>query len=209
MSENVPTITWKVTTMDCYPKYEQNTDVVFTVHWDCLGNMTVATGSLSGSTYNSRVYGTTGVMYHSGSGFTPYDQLTESQVLGWTFDAMGPQQKANYETAASNAIYIQIDPPIVQPPLPWAPIPPSITIQPTSVTINAGQDATFTFEATGSLPLSYQWYKGGNQISGETSLSLTIVSASLNDQNTYNAVVSNNGGNISTNLVNLYITGSI
>jgi hypothetical protein len=126
MSENISTITWKVTTMDCYPKYEQNTDVVFTVHWDCLGNMTVATGSLSGSTYNSRVYGTTGVMYHSGSGFIPYDQLTEEQVLGWTFDSMGTQQKASYETATSNAIYTQIDHPVVQPPLPWAPTPQPI-----------------------------------------------------------------------------------
>ena len=45
MSENVPTITWKVTNLDCYPKYDMETDVVFTVHWDCLGNMTVATGN--------------------------------------------------------------------------------------------------------------------------------------------------------------------
>ena len=58
---NQPTITWKVTNLDCYPTYQQNTDVVFTVHWDCLGNIVVATGSLSGSVYNSRLYGTTGV----------------------------------------------------------------------------------------------------------------------------------------------------
>jgi len=41
---NVPTITWKVTNLDCYPTYKQNTDVVFTVHWDCLGKLIVATG---------------------------------------------------------------------------------------------------------------------------------------------------------------------
>ena len=191
MSENIPTITWKVTTMDCYPKYEQNTDVVFTVHWDCLGNMTVATGSLSGSTYNSRVYGTTGVMYHSGSGFTPYDQLTEEQVLGWTFDSMGTQQKASYETATSNAIYTQIDPPVVQPPLPWLPTPPSITVQPISGTITVGGDYVFLVEATGSLPLNYQWYKDGNQLSAATSNTYSVLSASLSDSGAYTAVVNN------------------
>ena len=119
MSENVPTITWKVTNLDCYPKYDMETDVVFTVHWDCLGNIVVATGSLSGSVYNSRLYGTTGVQYHSGSSFIPYDQLTENVVLGWTFDSMGTGSKANIEAGAISSLYNQINPPVVQPPLPW------------------------------------------------------------------------------------------
>jgi hypothetical protein len=116
---NQPTITWKVTNLDCYPKYDQETDVVFTVHWDCLGNIVVATGSLSGSVYNSRLYGTTGVQYHSGSSFIPYDQLTENVVLGWTFDSMGTGSKANIEAGAISSLYNQINPPVVQPPLPW------------------------------------------------------------------------------------------
>jgi hypothetical protein len=209
MSENVPTITWKVTNLDCYPKYDQETDVVFTVHWDCLGNMTVATGSLSGSTYNSRVYGTTGVTYHSGSTFTPYNQLTEAQVLGWTFESMGPSQKASYEAGASNAIYTQIDPPVVQPPLPWAPVPPTITLQPIGLSIGTGQDATFSFEATGSLPLSYQWFKNSGAISGATSTTLTIVSASFSDAASYFASVNNAGGTVTTNNVTLNVTGSL
>lgn len=209
MSENVPTITWKVTNLDCYPKYDQETDVVFTVHWDCLGNMTVATGSLSGSTYNSRVYGTTGVMYHSGSNFTPYDQLTEPQVLGWTFESMGDAQKANYETAASNAIYTQIDPPVVSPPLPWAPVPPTITVQPVGGTINVGSDYTFNVTATGTEPLGYQWYKNGSVVTEETNTTYTIVSASLNDGGNYNVVVSNAGGIIMSNSATLTISSSI
>ena len=116
---NQPTLTWKVTNLDCYPTYQQNTDVVFTVHWDCLGNIVVATGSLSGSVYNSRLYGTTGVQYHSGSSFIPYDQLTENVVLGWTFDSMGTGSKANIEAGAISSLYNQINPPVVQPPLPW------------------------------------------------------------------------------------------
>jgi hypothetical protein len=74
---------------------------------------------LSGSVYNSRLYGTTGVQYHSGSAFIPYDQLTENVVLGWTFDSMGSGSKANIEKGAVSSLYTQINPPVVQPPLPW------------------------------------------------------------------------------------------
>ena len=116
---NQPTITRRVTNLDCYPTYQQNTDVVFTVHWDCLGQLIVATGSLSGSTYNSRLYGTTGVQYHSGSSFIPYNQLTQDDVLGWTFDSMGTGSKYNIEKGAVSSLYTQINPPVVQPPLPW------------------------------------------------------------------------------------------
>lgn len=209
MNENVPTITWKVTNLDCYPKYDQENDVVFTVHWDCLGNMTVATGSLSGSSYNSRLYGTTGVTYHSGSAFIPYSQLTEPQVLSWVFDAMGVAQKTSIEAGAANSIYTQIDPPVIQPPLPWTPIPPSITLQPTSVIVGTGQDATFTFEATGSVPLNYQWFKNSGAISGATSNTLTIVSASFNDAASYFASINNAGGTVTTNNVTLNVTGSL
>jgi len=118
---NVPAVNWKVTNLDCYPTYQQQTDVVFTVHWDCLGQITVSTGSLSGSTFNSRLYGTTGVQYNSSSVFIPYDQLTQNDVLGWTFAAMGTSSKANIEKGAVSSLYNQINPPVVQLPLPWAP----------------------------------------------------------------------------------------
>jgi len=84
-----------------------------------LGKLIVATGSLSGSTYNSRLYGTTGVQYHSASSFIPYEQLTQNEVLGWTFDSMGSGSKANIEKGAVSSLYTQINPPVVQPPLPW------------------------------------------------------------------------------------------
>lgn len=116
---NQPIVTWKVTNLDCYPTYKDHSDVVFTVHWDCLGKIVVSTGSLSGSTFNSRLYGTTGVQYHSGSSFIPYDQLTQNDVLGWTFDSMGSSSKASIEAGTIASLYTQINPPVIQPPLPW------------------------------------------------------------------------------------------
>ncbi|MBV9492836.1 MAG: hypothetical protein JOZ54_01220 [Acidobacteria bacterium] len=58
-------------------------------------------------------------------------------------------------------------------------VPPSITAQPQSTTIVIGNSATLTVTASGSAPISYQWYTGAspnasNPIAGATSASLTV-----------------------------------
>ena len=107
------TITWTVTAMDCYPQADGQTDVVFTVHWTCSGQQTA-----SGQVYTGSVYSTCAVPAPTGSAFTPYDQLTETQVLGWIW-ANGVD-KAATEAAVAQQIANQINPPVVTPPLPWA-----------------------------------------------------------------------------------------
>lgn len=107
------TINWTVTAMDCYPQADGETDVVFTVHWTCSGAQTI-----NGKTYNGSVYSTCAVPAPTGSAFTPYDQLTEAQVLGWIW-ANGVD-KAATEAAVAQQIANQINPPVVTPPLPWA-----------------------------------------------------------------------------------------
>ena len=104
------TNTWAVTQMDCYPEYDGETDVVFTVHWTLVG---VESG------YQGYVYGSQGLTLDSSAPFTPYADLTQEQVLGWVFAAMGPEQVAAYEDNVEKQIAVQIDPPVVTPPLPW------------------------------------------------------------------------------------------
>lgn len=105
---------WNVTQMDCYPEYEGETDVVFTVHWTLTSTESQYTGS---------VYGTVSVSLEAGSSFTPYADLTLDQVVGWVQDALGAEQVANYEANVAKQIENQINPPVVTPPLPWAPAP--------------------------------------------------------------------------------------
>ena len=101
-------ITWTVTAMDCYPQAEGETDVVFTVHWTCSGVQ---------DTYAASVYSTCPVTYVAGTPYTPYAQLTQDQVLGWIWSS-GVDKTAT-EAAVQQQINNQINPPVVQPPLPW------------------------------------------------------------------------------------------
>jgi hypothetical protein len=73
-----------------------------------------------------------------------------------------------------------------------APVPPSITTQPQSQTILAGNDATFSVSVMGSFPLTYQWFfNATNIISGATNSSFTVVDVQTNNAGNYSVVVSN------------------
>ena len=195
--------------MECYPTYDQNTDVVFTVHWDCLGSEIV-----SGSTYNGRVYGATGVTFHSGSDFTPYENLIPSQVLGWVWDAMGSGSKENYENSVQSQINNLINPPIVTPPLPWS--SPTVVLQPQSLTVNTGSTATFTISASGKPTPTYQWRFEGTALTGETNTSLVINDVQDINTGSYDVVVTNDVNTVTSNVATLNVyyyppqpTGSI
>jgi hypothetical protein len=76
-----------------------------------------------------------------------------------------------------------------------APVGPTITAQPVSQTVTAGQTATFTVVAGGTAPLTYQWQKNGVNITGATSASYTTpVTATTDGGSTFRAVVTNSAG---------------
>lgn len=105
------TYTWAVQQMDCYPEVDGETDVVFTVHWTLTG---------SDGTYTGYVYGSQAVAVDPDTPFTPYADLTETQVIGWVQSAMGAEQVADYEANVATQINDQVAPPVVTPDLPWA-----------------------------------------------------------------------------------------
>jgi len=102
------TFTWTVSQLDCYPQYDNQTDVVFTVHWTCSG---------TDGTYNGSVYSTCSVTYVAGTPYTPYDQLTQDQVLGWIW--AGGVDQASAEAAVQAQIDNAKNPPVITPALPW------------------------------------------------------------------------------------------
>lgn len=66
---------------------------------------------------------------------------------------------------------------------------PAITGQPLSATKCAGESQIFSVTATGTS-LTYQWRKGGVNISGATSSSYSIATATTGDAGSYDVVVS-------------------
>jgi hypothetical protein len=106
------TYTWTVTAMDEYPELDGEQDVVFNVHWTCAG---------TDGTYSASVYNTQAVTVDSAEPFTPYNQLTQDQVLNWIWTS--GVDKAVTEAAVGQQIENQVNPPVVSLPLPWASAP--------------------------------------------------------------------------------------
>ena len=86
---------------------------------------------------------------------------------------------------------------------------PAITNQPADQTVTAGQTATFSVGASGTEPLSYQWYFNTNTLlGGAASSSLEIVNAQTNDEGGYSVVVSNVYGSATSAVARLTVAAA-
>ncbi|HWW75237.1 MAG TPA: immunoglobulin domain-containing protein, partial [Pyrinomonadaceae bacterium] len=89
------------------------------------------------------------------------------------------------------------------------PVAPAITSQPASQTVVTGGSALFNVIATGTAPLSYQWYKDGSLISGATSATLSLSNVQSGDAGGYSVVVSNPAGTATSNAAALTVTDQL
>jgi len=110
------TLSWIIERLLVKPTEGSLTDVVITADWRCNGT----DGTYSGTCYGSSSFAP------PSENFTPYDQLTQDQVLGWCF-SNGVDQAA-IEANVTLQIENQINPPIIAPPLPW--LPPVMIVPP-------------------------------------------------------------------------------
>ena len=118
------TILWIIERLLVKPTEGSLTDVVITADWRCNG---------TDETYSGTCYGSASFAPPTGS-FTPYDKLTEAQVLDWCF-ANGVDKKA-IEANVTAQIENQINPPVIAPPLPWVPVPP-VLVAPVETVVDA------------------------------------------------------------------------
>ncbi|MFQ5412466.1 MAG: immunoglobulin domain-containing protein [Phycisphaerae bacterium] len=75
---------------------------------------------------------------------------------------------------------------------------PTILSQPATQTACTGDAVTLTVAANGSAPLSYQWRKGGANISGATTASYTLPASQASDAGAYDVLVTNACGSITS-----------
>jgi hypothetical protein len=88
------------------------------------------------------------------------------------------------------------------------PAPPTITSQPASQTVGAGQTATFRVGASGTAPLSYQWRKNGATVGTNAPSYTTPATAAADNGARYDVVVSNALGSATSNAATLSVTSS-
>lgn len=85
-------------------------------------------------------------------------------------------------------------------------VAPGIVAQPQSLTALEGTPVTFTVLASGSAPLSYQWQRDGQPITGATAASFSIEEASLADAGSYRVRVTNVAGEATSEAATLTVT---
>jgi autotransporter-associated beta strand protein len=83
--------------------------------------------------------------------------------------------------------------------------PPVITSQPANLTVNLGQNATFSVAVNGDTPFTYQWFQNGlpasgGNVSGGTTRQLIITDVMTSNGGTYYVAITNDvGQTISSN----------
>lgn len=105
------TYSWTITALNCYPQYQGEQDVVFTIY---------ATYTGTDGTYSSSVEIAQSLILDNTATFTPYADLTENQVMGWLLATLTPQQIDQMQAKIAAQITADNQPPFVQLPLPWS-----------------------------------------------------------------------------------------
>ena len=106
----MPTLSWIIERLLVKPTEGSETNVVITADWRCNGTQ---------DNYSGTCYGSCSFAPPSGE-FTPYEDLTEQQVLGWCYE--NGVDKTAIEANVTQQIDDQINPPVVTLPLPWVPV---------------------------------------------------------------------------------------
>ena len=82
---------------------------------------------------------------------------------------------------------------------------PSISSQPRSASVTAGDPVSFSVVATGTGTLSYQWQHDGVDLPGETRATLALSSARVTDAGNYTVTVRNDKGKVVSQLATLRV----
>lgn len=83
---------------------------------------------------------------------------------------------------------------------------PVIVAQPTPVSDGVGGNVTFTVTASGSAPLTYQWFRNGAELGGATLAALSLRNVQVIEAGSYSVIVRNSVGSAASNPVALTVS---
>ncbi len=87
--------------------------------------------------------------------------------------------------------------------------PPSILSEPTNQTLFAGQTLTFQAQVGGAEPKSYQWLLNGTNVPGATNVILTLFDVQQTNAGSYELIITNAYGSITSSNVLLTVIPAI
>ena len=102
------TYTWSIDSLPNYPEKDGETDVIFQVNWTLIGTDDIYTASEKGGT---------GLEFNAKTPFTPYNQLTQNEIIGWVIDIIPEDILDLYKVRIADNIAEQKNQQII--PLPW------------------------------------------------------------------------------------------
>jgi hypothetical protein len=100
--------TWDCKTVDVYPEHDNESDVVYNVHWRL--NAVSDQQDAEGNDYTASSYGTQPLTVDDIVSFIPFADLTNETVTGWVTNAMGEDEVDNLKSGLVNEIDGQINP---------------------------------------------------------------------------------------------------
>jgi DNA/RNA endonuclease G (NUC1) len=177
-------------------KYSFN-GTTWTARGSVAGSLTGLTGIVSGN--NAVLYATSGT-----SAANSLVTFTDTAA----FNANVAASATTLATAAASTIFRGL----AFAPLSAAPVAPSISKNPQSQTINSGTTATMSVTASGTAPLTYQWYVGNSgdttsPIGGATANSYTT--SILTSTATYWVRVSNAQGSADSATATITVNAAV
>ena len=102
------TYSWNCKTVDCYPTFDEETDVVYNIHWRLTA--TSSDVDSEGNPYVASVYGTQSISTDNIENFIPFADLTNTIVTGWVETTMGEEEVASLKSNLDSNIESEINP---------------------------------------------------------------------------------------------------
>jgi hypothetical protein len=108
------TYIWTITSLSTVPRVDARLDVVVVAQWTLTGTDAIGVQASLNSCSQ--------FILTQGAGYTPYDELTEDQVIGWVQAELGTEGVNATKTCIENQITSIINPVVIpaQQTLPWA-----------------------------------------------------------------------------------------
>lgn len=102
---------WSISQLECYPRHEGRDNVVFIIHW--------RRNAVDGE-HIADCFGTQTITLDPDASFTPFADLTKTQVEEWLESAMGKDKISELDADLSEQLRNLKNPSVVRPvQLPW------------------------------------------------------------------------------------------